>query len=246
MLPAMREHAEHPSIWGDIQVCRITCSAEGYLMGKWKFSELNKMCEEKGVPDAKIYQNSLEWRWKRSDYHADMASKIWSDLFKESFSFVDRRCNEAIFSYEAQVESCVHALHSQADILAQIINVLVLCNRLPEDSVSIKKVVKIMEDESIAPEVAKSLRQLIDDGVFKYIEAFCNTIKHRRLIKTDFRAEYGENARNESGLRFEEFVFKGDTYPQTWGSDILERHRFHILDLITEVGLKINGYIATL
>lgn len=84
------------------------------------------------------------------------------------------------------------------------------------------------------------------DGTFKYIEAFCNTIKHRRLIKTDFRAEYGENAKNESGLRFEEFMFKGGTYPQTWGSDILEKYRFHILDLLTEVGLNINKYIGAI
>jgi len=103
-----------------------------------------------------------------------------------------------------------------------------------------------MENESIAPVVAKSARQLIDDGTFQYIEAFCNTIKHRRLIKTDFRAEYGENARNESGLQFEEFTFKGNAYPQTWGSDILEKHRFHLLDLITGVGLNINTYIASI
>jgi len=212
-------------------------------MEKWNYSELNKLCEEKGRPDAKIYQNSLAWRWKRADYHADMASKVWSDLFKESFSFADQRFFKAIFSYEAQVESCVQALHSQADILAQIVNVLILDNRLPEDSVSIKKVIAIMENESLAPDIAKSARRLLNDGIFNYIEAFCNTIKHRRLIKTDFRAEYGENARNESGLRFEAFLFKGDTYPQTWGSDILEKYRFHFLDLITEVGLNINRYI---
>lgn len=214
-------------------------------MTKWNFSELSKLCEEKGIPSAKIYQNSLGWRWMRADYHADMASKVWSDLFKESFSFVDQRCAQAIFSYEAQVESCVQALHSLADILAQIINVVVLGGRLKEDSVSIKKVVKIMEKENIAPDVAKSTRRLLCDELFNYIEAFCNTIKHRRLIKTDFSAEYGENARNESGLRFEEFIFKGNTYPQTWGSDILEKHRSHLLNLITEIGLNINKFVAT-
>ncbi|MFC1788762.1 hypothetical protein ACFLZE_02460 [Thermodesulfobacteriota bacterium] len=215
-------------------------------MTRWKFAELNKLCEEKGISDAKIYQNSLNWRWKRADYHAKMASKVWADLFKESFSFVDQRCYEAIFSYEAQVESCVQALHSLGDILAQIINVFVLNSRFMEDRVSIKIVVGVMEKENLAPEMAKSTRKLLDDHLFNYIEAFCNTIKHRRLIKTEFRAEYGENARNESGLRFEEFIFKGNTYPQTWGSDIIEKYRFHILDLITDVGLNINKYIATI
>ena len=214
-------------------------------MTKWNFLELSKLCEEKRIPGAKIYQNSLDWRWKRADYHADAASKIWSDLFKESFSFVDQRCYEAIFSYEAQIESCVQSLHSLADILAQIINVVVLRSKLQEDHVSIKRVVEIMEREGIAPDVARSTRHLLDDKLFNYIDAFCNTIKHRRLIKTNFRAEYGGNARNESGLLFEEFIFKGNTYPQTWGSDILEKHRFHLLNLITEIGLNINKFVAT-
>jgi hypothetical protein len=51
--------------------------------------------------------------------------------------------------------------------------------------------------------------------------------------------------RNESGLLFEEFIFKGNTYPQTWGSDILKKHRFHLLHLITEIGLNINKFVAT-
>ena len=145
-------------------------------MTKWNFLELRKLCEEKGIPDTKIYQNSLDWRWKRADYHADMASKVWSDLFKESFSFRDQRYYEARFLYEAQVEACVEALHSLADILAQIINVVILGSKFQEDYVSIKEVVKIMEKEGVAPDVAKSTRQLLDDKLFNYIEAFCNTI----------------------------------------------------------------------
>jgi hypothetical protein len=95
-------------------------------MPKWNFLELSKLCEEKGIPGARIYQNSLGWRWQRADYHADTAKKIWSDLFKEPFTFGDQRSYEAIFSYEAQVESCVQSLHALADILAQIINVVIL------------------------------------------------------------------------------------------------------------------------
>ncbi len=214
-------------------------------MTKWDFSELRKLCEEKGIPGAKIYQNSLGWRWQRADYHADTAGRIWSDLFKEPFTFGDQRSYKAIFSYEAQVESCLQSLHAMADILAQIINVVILRGRLQEDDVSIKKVVKIMEKEGIAGNVTSRVRKLLDDDVFNYVEGFCNTIKHRRLIKTNFRAEYGESAKNESGLLFEEFTFKGNVYSKTWGSDILEKYRFRLLDLITEIGLSINQYVST-
>jgi hypothetical protein len=215
-------------------------------MTKWSFEELNRLCNEKAIPHAEAYQNALAWRWKRADYHAEIASEVWSNLYKESFSFFDQRCNEAIFSYEAQVESCLLALHSLGDILSQIINVLVLSSKFREDLVSIKKVIDIMEKKSVAPDIARSARRLTDDEVFNYIEAFCNTIKHRRLIKTNFRAEYGKNTRNESGLLFEGFVFKGNIYPETWGSEILQKYRFRMLDLITEVGLSINKYVSSI
>ena len=216
-------------------------------MSKWNLLELTKLCEQKGLPIAKVYQNSLAWRWHRAGYHADTASKIWSDLFKESpVSLGGTLFEEAAFSYEAQVEACVLSLHSLADILSQIINVVILGRRFKEDDVSIKRVLEVMEKEGIAPDVVKSTRGMIDDELFLYIEAFSNTIKHRRLINTEFRAEFGEKSRNESGLRFEEFIFKNRTYPQTWGSDILKKYRLHVLDLITEVGLNINRYIAAM
>ena len=208
---------------------------------------MNKLCEEKGINNVKIYQNSLHWRWLRADYHAKTAAKIWEDLFnKEHVALGDQSFFDATFSYEAQVESCIQSLHSLGDILSQIINVLVLQNKYSEHDVSIKKVIDTMEKQNIASEINKSTRNLLNDNSFNYIGAFCNTIKHRRLLHTDFRTEWGENARNESGLRFEEFEFKGATYPQTWCSDILEKYRFQIFSLINEIGFNINKYIAAI
>ncbi|MEJ2671424.1 MAG: hypothetical protein P8168_04315, partial [Deltaproteobacteria bacterium] len=71
---------------------------------------------------------------------------------------------------------------------------------------------------------------------------FCNTIKHRRLIKTEYRIEYGGNYRNEEGLVFIEFNFKGVTYPKTWAKDIIDKYREEIFNLVVEVGLKVNDY----
>lgn len=214
-------------------------------MTEWHTSELSKLCEEKGIPSAKIYQSSLHWRWHRAVYHADTATGIWSDFMK-SGSFGDERTYEAVFSYEAQVEACVQSLHSMADILAQIINVTILRSRLREENVSIKNVVREMKRASIATDVTTRVKHLLDDDVFDYVEAFCNTIKHRRLIKAIPRLEYGGSARNENGVVFEEFTYKNKLHPQTWGSDILGKYRTRLLDLITEIGLSINQYVSTL
>lgn len=214
-------------------------------MTQWLFSELNEMCKEKGIPDAKLYQTSLTWRWKRASYHAETAERIWSDLFKGSFSIPSERNDEPFFSYEAQVESCAQSLHALADILAQIVNMVVLQGKLKEDNVSIKTILNTMKQKSVAKDVVTQVSKLLDDDAFRYIEAFCNTIKHRRLLRTNFRAEYGESAKNESGLLFEEFTFKDNVYPQTWGSDIL-RYRDRVFELITNIGLSINAYVSTL
>lgn len=220
-------------------------------MTGWKYLELNKLCEAKGIPDAKLYQKSLNWRWKRAEYHAETAKRIWSDHFlKGSVLRIpiipDEQDDKLFFSYEAQVESCAQSLHALADILAQIINIVVLRCRFKEDDVSIKNILKTMQKEAIAEDVVIQVNELLRDDAFRYIEAFCNTIKHRRIIMTNFNAEYGEDMRNEHGLIFEEFTFRYNVYPQTWSSDILEKYRVRVFELITKIGLSINAYVSTL
>ncbi len=215
-------------------------------MTRWKFSELNDLCKLKGIPDAKQYQEDLNWRWKRSEYHAETAKDIWTEHFNGSFSIPDEKNDKPFFSYEAQVEACAQSLHALADILAQIINVVVLNVKHREDDVSLKTILKAMQKEGIAGVVVTEINNLLIDDAFLYIEAFCNTIKHRRLIRTNFRAEYGGASRNECGLIFEEFKFKGKIYPQIWGSDILDKFRIRVFELITNIGLSINAYVSAL
>lgn len=123
---------------------------------------------------------------------------------KGSVALGDQHFLGVAFSYEAQVESCIKSLHFLGDILSQIINILVLQGKYSEDSVSIKKVKDATDKENVTSEITTS--NLLNDYSFNYIEAFCNTIKHRRLLHADLRTEWGESARNDSGLRFEEFI----------------------------------------
>lgn len=215
-------------------------------MTDWDFIELKRLCQERSISDARVYRIALVWRKNRADYHAEMAKQIWSDLFKESFSLGDQRFNEAVFIYEAHVESCVFSLHAMADILAQIINVIVLRDQFKEGFVVIERVIQEMRKKHIALEVADKAKNLLRDNTFQYIGAFCNTIKHRRLLQSNFQAEYGEKARNESGLKFEAFQYKGHSFHQEWGSDIIGQYRSHLLSLITEIGLSINRYVSTM
>lgn len=111
-------------------------------ISKWSFEELRDLCRRRGVPESTIYQTSLEWRWRRADFHAEKAEEIWKELFSTSFSTGEQRFYEEVFSYEAHAEACIQSLHSMADLLGQIINVVILQKRFKEDQVSLKKLAK--------------------------------------------------------------------------------------------------------
>lgn len=216
-------------------------------MKTWSFEELRDLCRKRGISNDSIsnfstHATSLDWRYHRAKFHAEQAHNIWRDLFANSFTFGDEKYNVAEFSYEAHVEACVQSLHSMGDILGQIINILLLSAHFTEDQASIKKVAHYRNITAIAPDVLVELNNLINSIEFCYIEAFCNTIKHRRLIKTEYRAEYGGDYRNEEGLVFVEFDYKGVTYPKTWAKDIIDKYREEIFRLVVEVGLKLNDY----
>lgn len=214
------------------------------IMTEWSFEELRRMCKQKNIPESTIYQNSLEWRWRRADFHAENASNIWTELFSSPFSSADQRFKKAVFSYEAHVEACVQALHSMVDILAQIINAVILENHYQEHQVKAKELTKFMKKNEKAPQVMDCMRALLDSAEFRYLDAFCNTIKHRRLIPGKFRAEYGDHYRNESGIKFLKFNYRNKIVPETWASYILDEYRQQIKQLITDVGLNINKFVA--
>jgi hypothetical protein len=217
-------------------------------MKTWNFEELRSLCRKRGISDEaisnfSIYANSLNLRYNRAKFHAEQAHNIWNDLIGQSFSFGDKKYNQAEFSYEAYVEACVQSIHAMADILGQIINIVILDGYFSENDSSLKRIAIYMEKNQKAPIVLKDIKKLLYCKEFNYCESFCNIIKHRKLIKSEFRAEYGGDYRNEQGLVFVEFNYKAVTYPKTWAKDIIDKYREEIFNLVVEVGLKINDFV---
>lgn len=212
-------------------------------MEKWNFDELRELCQKNGIQDPSIYTNSIDLRYSRALFHKEKADKILNDLFSQSFSTADDRFYEAWESFETHVECFVYALHSMADILAQILNIVLLRGKFAEDQVSLKRLQNEMDRQGIAPDVSNKIKDLFDSTEFCYIEAFCNTKKHRRVIDSQFRAEFGGHYRNEEGMVFDEIDYKGHLYPRTWGTDIIGPYREKIFELLTEIGKKINDFL---
>lgn len=151
-------------------------------MGDWDLQELRELCLKHRLADPQVYIDSFQWHFLRAPFHAERAESAWKELWQlQSFTWGGDKWNIAEFSYEAEAEACVYALHTTADILAQIINVAVLNSELNEHDVSMRTVKKAVEKGPVAPGVLTKLQNLLDSYAFQYVSAFSNTSKHRKL-----------------------------------------------------------------
>lgn len=207
---------------------------------QWSYVELKQLCEKHGIPYPNEYLTSLEWRQRRAGYHAEMAEAEWSDFMSKPFAVGDEAYQKAFFVYEAHAEACVQALHAMADILAQIINATLMATPLSEDDVSFPGVPVRLKKQGNATRIITACNSLMQSKEYRYVNAFSNTIKHRRLVRSDIGGEHGNGTRNKTEPIFAEFNYKGASYPETWGSDILASYRQEIVRLVNEVGLSVN------
>ena len=216
----------------------------------WSFEELRNLCAAKGLPDSKTYREALLWKQQRALYHEEQYHKIWTEFFS-SLSGMDevkvggRVWNKAQFASEAHVEAAAQVLHSMADVLAQIINKVVLCDDLSEYNVSLSSVVAKLKKKDGAHKIVVAIDKLQNSTEFRYINAFVNTIKHRRLLDRVYHMEYGENTRNEKAVCFQQFEYKGDCYGFTWAIDIIGPYKSRIFKLIIEIGNAVNEYLRS-
>jgi hypothetical protein len=194
-------------------------------MSDWNFQELKDLCEGKNRAYPYEYIESLYWKRQLAEIHAEEAKRVWKELFDSPpFSIGDEKYSKAHLIYAANIECCAHCLHSMVDLLMQIINSTVLNGEYKEGDVKFWDIYNSIKnkDNEIYRKIRNPLDLLVKDEAFNYLSAFNNINKHRKLIKSDFHAEYGENCRNEHDIVFREFTYNSKEYPRTWGGDIIE------------------------
>jgi hypothetical protein len=222
----------------------------------WDLEEFKELCANQGLPDTKVYQATLGLKTWRAKNFGERSQKVWedfissktesrvgdADLHTTSYRIEIRGGDEDLhttwFESESYIEAALQALHSMADVLAQIINVVVLGGRFSEADVTMRKVRQQLGN--LAPDVAASIQQLIDSEEFKYTNGFVNTIKHRRLLDTELSVEVGRGIK--MGLRFQPFTY-GQSFPSMWTSDIVENIIPRVIDNINAIGNALNDYL---
>jgi hypothetical protein len=219
----------------------------------WDLEKFNQVCQQKKLPDSRVYQKALYWKRKKAELLAEQSKEVL-DLFWQTYGGINKQKPETIEAFrnaqlksETYIESAAQNLHSLADIVCQIINQAVLKSQFDEGEVSIKKIIGELQKDNNKKDIENALEQLRDSHEFKYISALVNTIKHRRLLDTDYHGEFGQGKSNTMGVRFLSFEYgKGGNlqkYTDTSAEKILNDYMKCIFDFIDKIGHAIDSYI---
>jgi hypothetical protein len=218
----------------------------------WDLRDFQRINLSKGLPDSSVYCKALSYKYSKALILTDKYQETWTN-FWDSHSQISNEQPylnafiQAQLESETYIEAALQNLHSIADILCQIINVVLLESKLHESEVNVPKTIQELNDRNL-DKVKIALENLCNSYEFKYIAAFVNTIKHRRLLDTEYHAEFGLDKENTMGIRFQAFTYNRpkkliDNYPVILASTIIEVYMPKIKALIESLGMAIEESI---
>lgn len=215
------------------------------------FRRLEELCRAKGHEDAIKYVRSLIWKVWLARYHRDEAAAKAQPLVNQPADLTnpqnDPKWILAQYEVEAHTVAVSQALHSIADVSAQTVNVCFNLGKT-EKQVTAYRIRDELSGQPDYADIHAALSALLDCDSFKYVEAFVNTVKHRRLIDISFNininAEAGQIA---EGVRFQQFDFDRSgstvTYPSTFANEICDRHSVEIVRMTCDLIDKLIAFL---
>jgi len=133
---------------------------------------------------------------------------------------------------EANVIACLHTARNMWDMFAQLANALILEKPISVGACDIGRVLDAMPPS----ELETRLRILLDSHWYKYVAAFSNTAKHRRLVQHSMTVSIEEN---RIGFRIGAFSYGDKSFPAYWGHEVLEG-AIEVKNGIIECGRLLN------
>jgi hypothetical protein len=219
----------------------------------WKTEEIQQLCPPIIVGEAEIYIKAIKNKIDRIIFLVQRLS-LSSTSIPRSYESTALRSSQ--LEAEIYIESIATNLHSLVDVLAHVINVIVLkplhtpTNHLDDRKVSMITVknklsslasLNLVERKYIT-RIIQEIDKLIESNEFKYISAFVNTIKHRSLLDTEFAVTVRSGILIDMGYRLDPFNYGGNDFPRTQFRVVAMDYREKIIDLVFDVGNSINSY----
>jgi len=219
----------------------------------WNFTEYRQLVINRYgqlcMDDLEKHSNTLKWNQQKILLHKEAIEQCWNNIFQPSIvSFGDKKFKNGYFFSMAEGEAIIHSLHSNADILAHLINVILDSSKLLINEVYFGTVLGELKKHNIAPNVAKTMQELLDTPEFKYVKAFCNTIKHYCLINASWSPgnvlNPGGYEKIKSSMKFNPFIYKNNDYSEVHLHNIYESYTVTISDKICAIGNNLNNFLS--
>jgi hypothetical protein len=122
---------------------------------------------------------------------------------------------QAKIASEAHLIACMHTARGIWDIFAQLVNALAVPKPLAVGSCDIKAVKDALPDSPLKASIQSNL----DSHWYRYVAAFINTTKHRRLVHHNATVSFAEG---RAGIRVGDFRYGAHSFPTYWGNEVLE------------------------
>lgn len=116
---------------------------------------------------------------------------------------------------EANLIACILTLRNSIDIFSNLVNELVLVDKLLPSRCDINKLISKLPASKLKDELGSTVSSL----PFTYISAFSNTSKHRLLVNHAVSASAVEN---RVGAQVGAFEYGGEAFPARWVREVLE------------------------
>ncbi|GLO08279.1 TPA: hypothetical protein QEM76_001938 [Pseudomonas putida] len=220
----------------------------------WKLTELSQWIEAH-LPAEKETLESLKSLSRARyilNYHLVLARDAFAeynqsdDARLEMYSAIagfDSGFSRAALIHEANIIAAIHTVRNYADILAQVVNSLVLPEPLSEFRASLYNVSTKLEDSCLK----ERMTELNESYWFRYLVAFSNISKHRRLLESNPTVTFDKDNNIESaGLRVQKFSYEFGseevTFEPCWGHHLVEEI-YNVYRSILELGQELNSHI---
>jgi hypothetical protein len=218
----------------------------------WKLKQLQEWIETTRPDDDQTADlpKSLSRSAFIVKYHARLARDAFAEfkqpddnhdkMFVAMMSF-EPDISMAALVHEANIIAAIHTVRNYADIFAQLANTLAMPTPLSERDSTFGRVANGLPESALK----QGMLELNSSHWFRYLAAFSNISKHRRLLQSKLSVSFEENV---SGLRVEKFSYtfnqrEGETeFERCWGHDLLEE-TYTVYRRILELGQALNEHV---
>ncbi|HHF0488762.1 TPA: hypothetical protein ACPHTX_004147 [Vibrio antiquarius] len=137
-----------------------------------------------------------------------------------------------VLAVQAHLHAALQNARAMYDILAQLLNALLVLEPRPIHKCYITDVYESLPNGKVKVE----LDNILSSHEYRYVNGFVNTIKHRNLVQCGQSVDFIEN---RYSIRIKAFSYSGVNYEQKWAVDVLE-HGLTIKNRIIDVGRLLN------